>query len=323
MNSRSRNRCNKWNSGKTHTVETRHKRTMKNAVSNGCQSCGLCHVSQLSNVLPHPFIRHLPASASSLHLSCTSQPDHSLCDWRVVCLSRWSAAHEYYRGLYFHYFLTLELLLSQTQSVLARKAQRRLYLSWKRRFFSVCRKMLYTSYLSVVEREVLSAVICWSSSVKVSDLKLPNKLIKKALCWGLFWSFCSWLCKECCIVCKNNEQHCTSSRRGSNQLTVRDFSLLPIAIIFYNNSDCNNTLFLFFENWETGCNFSCRVLKEAELYYKECETLTDIRSRSNYICVINKSNTCLSFSGVSGVSVRKIKSICTFIWSVPVLRCVH
>ena len=61
-----------------------------------------------------------------------------------------------------------------------KKGQSRLYFLWKLRFFSIYRKMLHIFYKSVVESSILSAVICLGSSIRATDLKRLNKLIKKA-----------------------------------------------------------------------------------------------------------------------------------------------
>ena len=50
----------------------------------------------------------------------------------------------------------------------------------KLRSYSICSKMLHIFYKSVVESSILSAVICWGSSIRASDLKKLNKLIKWA-----------------------------------------------------------------------------------------------------------------------------------------------
>ena len=55
-----------------------------------------------------------------------------------------------------------------------------LYFLRKLRSFSVSSRMLQIFYQSVVESAVSSAVICWGSSIRASDLKKLNKLIKKA-----------------------------------------------------------------------------------------------------------------------------------------------
>ena len=75
------------------------------------------------------------------------------------------------------------------------KGQNRHYFLRKVRSFSLCSKMLHVFYKSVVENPVLSAVICWGSSIRASDLKL-NKLIKKVgFDWELLGSLWSRLCK--------------------------------------------------------------------------------------------------------------------------------
>ena len=61
-----------------------------------------------------------------------------------------------------------------------KKGQSRLYFLRNLRYYSVCRKMLHIFYKSVVESSVSSAVICWKSSIRASDLKKLKKLIKKA-----------------------------------------------------------------------------------------------------------------------------------------------
>ena len=59
------------------------------------------------------------------------------------------------------------------------KGQSRLDFLRNLRSFSVCSQMLHIFSKSVVERLVLSTVICWWSSIRASDLKKLNKLIKK------------------------------------------------------------------------------------------------------------------------------------------------
>ena len=58
------------------------------------------------------------------------------------------------------------------------KGQSRLYFLRKLRFFRVCCKILHIFYTSVVQSAVLSAVICWGSKIRASDLKKLNKPVK-------------------------------------------------------------------------------------------------------------------------------------------------
>ena len=52
-----------------------------------------------------------------------------------------------------------------------KKRKSRLYFLKKLRFFSVCSKIFHIFYKSVEESAILSAVICWGSSIRLSDLK--------------------------------------------------------------------------------------------------------------------------------------------------------
>ena len=55
-----------------------------------------------------------------------------------------------------------------------------LYFLRKLRSFNVCSNMLHIFCQSVVASAIFFAAICWSSSIRASDSKTPNKVIKKA-----------------------------------------------------------------------------------------------------------------------------------------------
>ena len=74
---------------------------------------------------------------------------------------------------------TLEMQCN-TEAVF-KKGQNRLYrLFRKLRSFSVFTRVLHIFYKSVVERTICFAAIYWGSSIRASDSKKLNKLIKKA-----------------------------------------------------------------------------------------------------------------------------------------------
>ena len=61
-----------------------------------------------------------------------------------------------------------------------KKGQSRLYFLRKLRPFNVCSKMLHMFYRSVVESTIFFVAICWGSSIRASDSKRLNRLIRKA-----------------------------------------------------------------------------------------------------------------------------------------------
>ena len=61
-----------------------------------------------------------------------------------------------------------------------RKGQRRLYFMRKLRLFNVGSKMLLIFYPSHMASATSFAAICWGSSIRASDSRRLNKLMKKA-----------------------------------------------------------------------------------------------------------------------------------------------
>ena len=59
------------------------------------------------------------------------------------------------------------------------KGQNRLSFLRKLRSFNVCSKMLHISYQSVVASAIFFTAICQGSSIRASDSKKLNKLVKK------------------------------------------------------------------------------------------------------------------------------------------------
>ena len=53
------------------------------------------------------------------------------------------------------------------------------FLRWLRSL-SICSKVLYIFHKSAMESSILSAVVCWGSSIRASDLKKLNKVLKRA-----------------------------------------------------------------------------------------------------------------------------------------------
>ncbi|KAL7869777.1 hypothetical protein AOLI_G00137650 [Acnodon oligacanthus] len=80
-----------------------------------------------------------------------------------------------YLGMY----IDNKLDRAKNTDALYRKGQSRLYFLRRLRSFNICRTMLRIFYESVVASDILYAVACWGSRLRVADANRLNKLIHK------------------------------------------------------------------------------------------------------------------------------------------------